>query len=170
MIICGLDISTSYIGYTILEDGKFKSIGHLDLTKCETLYVKLKQFLDLIATIDADLFFVEAPAMAYAMTTAHTISILQRFNGFCCSAIFIKKGIEPKLLSAVDCRKLCGIKIPKGVKKKEAKKYLLELVKSKGVVPEDAWKYKKTGTPKDWCFDQADAFIVATAGNISLKS
>jgi len=40
----------------------------------------------------------------------------------------------------------------------------LQHVQKLGIIPEEKWGLKRTGNPKDWCFDQADAYVVALAG------
>jgi len=97
---------------------------------------------------------------------ASTIALLQRFNACICYSIYSRFLSEPKLISVISARKLLGITTPKKVKKKVAKHHVFECVKAFGSIPDGQWAYKKTGTPKDWCYDRADAYVIARAGYI----
>jgi len=171
-MILGFDISTRYIGWCILDDsGRFVDIGHLDLTKEEDFYAKVDSFCSLFS---GDIMwghkyytvFVEEPVKMFKSNAsmAQTIALLQRFNAACCYEIYKILGTKPTLIMEPSARKKAGIKVPKGVKGKDKKKFVLEHIQSLGVVPENKWVLKRTGNPKDWCFDQADAFVVALAG------
>ncbi len=62
-------------------------------------------------------------------------------------------------MTAMEARKLCGIKVPRGQK---AKKVVLEHL----LDSEQAFKieYTNRGNPKPESYDHADAIIVAKAG------
>ncbi len=167
-MILGLDVSTTFIGYTILEDnGKYVDIGYLELKKCEDLYEKALLFQFLIKKIKTKYqnetfkVIVEEPLKRFSKSTAHIIGLLNRFNGMVCTLILIEMGIKAELVNALTARKKNGLKVPKGVKKKDAKNFILGFVKSLKIVPEDKWLLKKTNNPKDFCYDMADSFIVA---------
>jgi hypothetical protein len=173
MIILGLDISTTCIGWCALsEDGSFMDIGHIDLSKEKNFYKKVDifvQFLDYLGFSRPDVnakIFVEEPLKMFLAkkSMAQTIATLQAFNAACRYVIYSKTKLQPNMIMAVSARKAAGIKVPKGVKGKETKQFILDHVKALNIVPEDKWGIKKTGTPKDYCFDQADAFVVALGG------
>ena len=67
--------------------------------------------------------------------------------------------LEPQYLTAMEARKLCGIKVPRGQK---AKKVVLEHL----LETEAAFKieYTSHGNPKPESYDRADAIVVAKAG------
>ncbi len=171
-MIFGFDISTSYIGYTVLDnDGKFFDINHLDLTKIETLYLKgdvFKKFLKSAEYFKLDKknsYFIEEPLMAFKANAsmAHTIAILQRFNAICSYQLYELTKQQPIHLNVISARSKLGCSVPRGTKPKP---FIFDYVKATGQVPDSRWAYKKTGTPKDWCYDQADSFVIAKAGII----
>jgi len=169
-MILALDISTSYVGWCILKkDGTYVDIGHIDLHLIKDFYEKADKFLVFIQGIGSKSViqevWVEEPVKMFRSNAsmAQTITKLQRFNAICCWIVRENLGINPNFIMATSARKNAGLKIPKGVRGKETKKYILHHVKNLDIVPEDKWDIKKTGSPKDWCFDQADAFVIALA-------
>ena len=172
MSLLGLDISTSIIGWCYLEDdGIFRDIGYIDLRKCLDLYEKLDMFMELVDKIsskDAPIIYVEEPLKMFMknQSMAQTIALLQRFNGMCCATLHNRLDIQPKLINPMTARSTCGIKVPRGFKTKE---YVLQQVRERGIIPDTIWEMKRTGNPKDYCFDQADAWVVANAGVIIEK-
>lgn len=171
-MILGLDISTSIIGWCLLDESEVEDIGHIDLTKIKDFYDKCDEFwkfldfLKCLYPIDNLKVFIEEPVKMFKsnQSMAQTISILQRFNATCCYLIYREFDIKPTLIMESRARKLCNIKVPKGVKGKEKKQFVFERVKKEKSISEIKWAYKRTGNPKDFCYDQADAFVVAKAG------
>jgi hypothetical protein len=164
-MILGLDISSSCIGWCILtENGSFIGIGHLDLKKQKSLYDKLDKFSELIKDITHVNVrpFVEAPL--FGSNNQNVVNLLQRWNGMCCAELYRVFKKEPVLITNRDALKVSGIEIPKDFKRLERKKYILQHVQNLGIIPEESWELKKTGNPKDFCYDQADAYVVALAG------
>jgi len=167
-MILGLDASTSVVGWTVLsEDASFVDIGHIDLKKCESLYDRI----DVVSAFLRETkkkytisnVFIEEALMAFGkgLSMAQVICRLQRFNGFVSCRVYDIFGIQPILLNASHARKLCGIKLIRG---QNTKQIVFEYVKSLNVIPECSWIYKKTGKPKDFCYDMSDAYVVALAG------
>lgn len=163
-MIIGFDASTSTIGWCVLDsDKKFVDIGHIDLKKEKDLYNKLSVFsleLDrLVKKYNPKIIAIEEPVMRFGnASSAYVIAILQRFNGMVSSEVFRKTGHKPVLVNALHARKNFGLKIPKGTK---AKEFIFAELNARKLIPESFWKYKKTGKPKDFCFDMSDAYIVA---------
>jgi len=167
-MIFSLDISTACIGWCLLnDDGTYVDIGYLEFKKKTSLYEKLGYFKELIMSILCQEtpgglnVYVEAPLAR--SNNQNVVNLLQRWNGMCCAVIYDVLKKEPALLGQRTALKTLGIKVPKGVKGKDRKKYILQYVKNFGLIPEEKWANKKTGNPKEWCFDMADAFIVARA-------
>lgn len=160
------------IGYTILDNnGKFVDIGHLDLKNLESFFIKIDYFKKFIKTDPAfrvearNYFYVEEPLKAFKQNSsmAQTLALLQRFNAVCCYIIYDFFDVEPVMIHSNTARSRVGLKIPRT---EATKPYILDFVKKMNIIPETKWAYKKTGTPKDWCFDQADSFVIARAGYI----
>jgi hypothetical protein len=171
MIHIGFDISTVCIGWCVLDaDGSYMDIGHVDLAKEENFYKKIdifSRFIDEIgpALKDAKIF-VEEPVKMFAAnkSMAQTISKLTSFNAACRYVIYSKCGVEPIMIMPSSARKAAGLMMPKSIKGKETKLFVLDYVKSLKTVPEDKWGAKRTGNPTNWSFDRADAYIVALGG------
>ena len=171
-MLIGLDISTSCTGICLLnDDGSFNSIHHIELKKEKNFYKKIDMVLDFIDHIielkskvgDVVRFYVEAPLLHFKMkaSMASVLALLQKFNACVCYGLYLKYGHEPKLISVISARKMLGISIPKKTKKKDSKLMVFNQVKAMNVIPEINWTYKKTGRPKDFCFDRCDAFVIA---------
>jgi hypothetical protein len=168
-MILGLDISTSIIGWCFLTDeGEFINVGHLDLRKEKDFYTKcdiFRAWINKYKPSDGKIkVFVEEPVKMFQSNAsmAQTITKLQRFNAVCCYLVYSILETKPSLIMATSARKQAGLKVPRGG---NTKKIVLQHVQQLGIIPEDRWGVKKTGNPKDWCFDQADAYIVALAGS-----
>jgi hypothetical protein len=168
MSIIGLDISTSNIGYTVLDNnGRHKITDHIDLTNLDSLFLKadlFKKFVRLSEFFrDHPTIYVETPLMGFKVKQSmiQTIILLQKFNVLCCYGIYNLLDKEPIMIPEQTARKAVGITIPKGLKRDDKKKMVLAHVRAMNVIPESTWAFKKTGNPKDWCFDRADSFVVA---------
>jgi len=170
-MIVGIDISTSCTGICLLnDDGTLHSIHHVELKKEKNFYKKVDMvihFLDSqLQLLSPDIrFYIEAPLLMFKMRSsmASTIALLQKFNACVCYGIYCAYRLQPKLISVISARKALGISIPKKTKKKDSKHMVFEQVRARKAIPESTWIYKKTGRPKDWCYDRADAYVIARA-------
>jgi hypothetical protein len=166
-MILGLDISTATIGHCCLnDDGSFVSIGYLNLKKEKNFYKKLDIFCDFVKKIDTTSnieIFVEEPVKAFKtnFSMAQTISKLTAFNSACCYILYSLLKVEPKTVMASSARKTVGISVHRG---ENVKQVVLQFVQDCAIIPIETWKMKKTGKPKDFCFDMADAYVVAAWG------
>ena len=166
MTYLGLDCSTTVCGWTVLnDDTSFDSVGYLDFKKFEDLYDKADYFVEFLRDLtqkkNITKVFIESPAMVYSTSTAQIISLLQRFSGIISYSIWNTTGIKPVLISSHESRKACGIKVPRGC---DTKQFIWENIKARNVIPEELWIFKKTGRPKDFCYDMADSYVVALGG------
>lgn len=167
-MIVGLDLSTSCTGIAVLnDDGSFHSIHYVELKKIKSFYQKVDAVLGFLVhnlQLPEDTkFYIEAPLLHFKMkaSMASTLALLQKFNACVCYGIYRAFGVEPTLINVISARKLIGLDLPKKRNKKETKPMILTYVRGMNIVPEDFWKLKKTGRAMDWCFDAADAFVVA---------
>ena len=109
--------------------------------------------------------FIEQALMFFRRggSTAKTMSILQRFNGIVswqCYQIF---KMEPNYVTPISARSKCGIKVAKG---KKAKEVVMEhFIQSK----EFQIDYTRYGNVQKYCYDIADAVVVARAGHYLLQ-
>lgn len=167
-MILGLDISTSVIGYTILDQ-------NCELIKCEAWDLRNKRYFpdlyDKALHIKSELLniqqlhniehiYIEEPFVFFKSggSTAKTMAKLQAFNGivsWLCRDIF---GLSPVHVSPAKARKLNGIKVSRGQKAKEVVlDYLLKNEKSFTI------EYTHKGNPKPTSYDRADSLIIAKA-------
>tara|TARA_R110002074_G_scaffold283977_1_gene455614 strand:- start:4901 stop:5431 length:531 start_codon:yes stop_codon:yes gene_type:complete len=176
-MILGLDISTSIVGATVLDDdGEVLYCEAWDLRNKKhfpTIFSKaqrVKQMMGILYEVNKyriNSIFIEQSLMAFrpGFSSARTILTLAKFNGivsYICEKDF---GIEPEYIGASTARKACGIKVERG---KKAKEIVLNFVldnEGSFVV-----EYTKHGNPKPGSYDRADSYIIAKAGWKNLKS
>jgi len=163
-MILGLDISTSITGITLLDrDGKIVYNLAVDTRKYKDFFEKAEVVEIAIKDlgIKPEQIFIEQSLQTFrsGFSSAKTLSTLARFNGlvsWLCYKIF---GVKPQYIAATSARKQAGIKVPKGVKGKQAvMKHVIDNV------PEVAIEYTRAGNPKPECFDKADSWVIARAG------
>lgn len=170
-MILGLDISTSITGYTLLDSqGNVEKIGHIDLRKHKDFFDKARAVRDAIHAIDKDStswvkkVYIEQSLQSFrsGFSSAHTLSLLSRFNGvvsWICSDLFDS---DPQYIAATTARKAVGIRVPKGQK---AKSVVLQFVVDNE--PTFDIQYTRHGNPKPGYADRADSYVVAKAGWLS---
>jgi len=166
-MILGLDISTSVVGLSIINEDKelilcnamkFKANSELEF-RAEFLTQSIKA---LETTYRIQHVFIEQPFIAFSggKTTAVTMSKLQRFNGMCCYGIYSVFGDSPTLIQANKARGLVGIKVKRGEKAKEkALKWVEEEYQK-----EFTYELTSHGNPKPGTYDMADSLVIARAG------
>lgn len=168
-MILGLDVSSSKIGFAVLDFDK--KIVSTDLIKFkpetpleeraklfENKLIKLQKFYN-IAEV-----FVEEPFIAFGggKTTAHTMAKLQRFNGMCCYSVYNVFESTPIMVNVRMARSRLGIKIPKGTKQNETKKFIVEYVEQNH--PEFTYNKTVHGNFVPGTDDKADAVVIALYG------
>lgn len=167
-MILGLDISSSIIGYTVLNDEN-------DLVECECIrlekfkdfFIKVKnvknKLQELAKRFKIDNVYIEESLQAFTAgkSSAMTIQALSKINGtvsWLCYEIF---DVTPEYISAGTARKFCKIKVPKGEK---AKPVVLAFVVDNE--PQFALEFTAKGNPVPGSFDKADSYVIAKAGSI----
>jgi RNase H-fold protein (predicted Holliday junction resolvase) len=168
-MILGLDVSSSKIGIAILDYDK--KIVSTDLIKFkpetpleeraklfENKLFKLQKFYNIGEV------FVEEPFIAFGggKTTAHTMAKLQRFNGMCCYSIYNVFESVPNMVNVRAARTKLGIKIPKGTKQNETKRFIVEYVENNH--PEFTYNKTAHGNFVPGTDDKADAVVIALYG------
>jgi hypothetical protein len=165
-MICGLDISTSITGVTLLDNkGRIVYNRAWDTRKYKDFFEKASfiqaKIIELCKVYEIKSVYVEQSLQSFrsGFSSAKTLSSLSRFNGIVSWLIYQYSGIKPEYLSATSARKSCGIKVPKGQKAKEVVVEFLLDNEPKFVV-----EYTKFGNVKPECFDKADSIVIARAG------
>jgi Holliday junction resolvasome RuvABC endonuclease subunit len=167
-MILGLDISTSILGYTIVdEEGKTIECECIRLERFKDFFIKAKnvknKFISLAKTYDIKHVYIEESLQAFkpGFSSASTIQSLSKFNGVVSWICFEIFDMVPEYISAATARKFCGIKVPKGEK---AKPFVFNFVVD--TVPDFKVEFTAKGNPVPGSFDKADSYIVAKAGSI----
>jgi len=168
-MILGLDVSTSFVGATVLNNkNEIVCCEAWDLRKIKNIFSKAEKVKNELTKLqDIDEIYIEQSLQAFrsGFSSANTLSTLSRFNGIISWMCYDLLKIEPKYLSASSARKQCGIKVPRGEKAKEVVlKFLLDNE------PDFDIEYTIYENPKPGMFDRADSLIIARAGWIQTNS
>ena len=167
MIILGLDISSSRIGYCLInEKEELLLVDEIKLKPSQSLEERADIFKNTMQIIkehsEVDYVFIEQPFMAFSggKTTAATMAKLQRFNGMCSYVVHSLFGSPATLLQANKARGLVGLKIKRG---ENTKLKVIEWVQKK-YPTSFLVEYTRHGNPKPGTDDKADAIVIANAG------
>jgi len=176
--ILGLDISTSVVGYAIVEadDMSLVKIGHIDLKKApKCLYRKadivvgnLREVCEGLG-VERKSVWVEEPVIRFTpgMSSAQTISMLLKFNAMVSYGLWTGWDREIVHVTPGDARRTCGLLMT--TKKKSGGKSQKEQVYDQltavgGLLEFLPWPMTKTNKPKPENYDRADAYVVAYHG------
>ena len=163
-MILGIDVSTSKIGYCVVDTQQnLKEVNFLKF-KDGTLEERAQQFSlgelrRLKYTYNITHIRIEQPFTMFSggKTTAGTMSKLQRFNGMVSVLAYTVFGLQPELVASRSARSKCGIKIKRG---ENTKKKIIEWVEQK--YPKDfIVELTRHGNPKPGTDDMADSIVVA---------
>jgi hypothetical protein len=168
-VFLGLDISTSIIGATLIDDigqvlyceaWDMRNKNHFPRPFSKATFVK-ERLLDLTSEFRIEHIFVEQSLQAFrpGFSSAKTLLTLAKFNGIVSYICLDVLGIEPEYIGASTARKSNGIKVPRGEK---AKQVVLQYVLDNE--PNFVVDYTKQGNPKPGSYDRADSLIIARAG------
>jgi len=164
-MILGLDISTSIVGVCVMNDNKIVHTEYIDLRKVGNFFEKAKKVEDSLKEIkknhNIEHIFIEQALMFFRRggSTAKTMSVLQRFNGIVSWQCYQLFDMEPNYVTPISARSKCGIKVAKG---KKAKEVVMEhFIESE----EFEIIYTRHGNVQKYCYDIADAIVVARAGS-----
>jgi|TARA_R110000744_G_scaffold329983_1_gene435524 hypothetical protein len=171
----GLDISTSCTGICALDErGSLVSLTHIKYPSKLSLWEKAdltrSELKKLIAQTDGTFkrFFVEESLQKFrpGLSSAKTLTTLSKFNGIVSYLGREVFKIDPEAINVNAARKSVGLKIPRG---SNAKEVVLEWV-SQEMNFHWPTKILKSGPRKgqevliDPCYDMADAYLIARAG------
>lgn len=185
-MIFGWDVSTAVVGMVALtDDGSFFSGSFVDLRKvdggviekCVEFAPQCKDFVNTCAARRpfpdpigfSARHFVEDRLGGFTrgMTTVQTLMKLAEMNGIV--RWILRDGgrstvhpIHTATIKSVMARD--GLVIPKGSAREDKKRLTLEHVRGRLGEAFPFRTKKKSGKPQDWCYDVADAFLVARTG------
>ena len=163
-MILGIDVSTSKIGYCVVDEQQNLIEVHFKKLKEETLEDKAYEFFHkeltkIKKTYKITHVRIEEPFTMFSggKTTAGTMSKLQRFNGMISVLSYICFDMVPVLVPSRSARSKCGIKIKRG---ENTKKKIIEWVSTR--YPKDfIFELTRHGNPKPGTDDMADSIVVA---------
>ena len=169
-MILGLDISTSVIGVCVLDNNIVVKSDYIDLRKVKGLFHKAQVVEEYFHSLDFNIehIFIEQALMFFRSggSTAKTMAVLQRFNGVVSWQCFKQFNIIPEYISPISARSKCGIKVLRG---KKAKEVVMEHFLAKDT-PEFEIVKTRYGNIQTYCYDIADAIVVARAGYFTLNT
>lgn len=189
-MILGLDISTSIIGWTLLEASATtydapEKMSHIDLRKCKSFWEKVDRARVEIEKIFQENagcqegfdpithVFVEDPVQKFrkGKSSAHTISLLSKFNALCSYFARQASGIDPIHIGATSARKLCNIPIAskKKANGRSAKEQTFDFLRT-NVFKETDWPLTRNGNLQAYCWDEVDSYVIALAGTMLEKA
>lgn len=189
-MILGLDISTSIIGWTLLQAGATtcdergsprydapEKMSHIDLRKCKSFWetvdrarVEIEKIFQENAVTQV---FIEDPVQKFrkGKSSAHTISLLNKFNALCSYFARQASGIDPIHIGATSARKLCNIPIAskKKANGRSAKEQTFDFLRT-NVFKETDWPLTRNGNLQAYCWDEVDSYVIALAGTMLEKA
>lgn len=173
-LILGLDISTSIVGWCILDKSTqaFISAGAIDLKKTKCVFHKATCVFNELKSLDhthqIDTVAIEENLQAFrpGFSSAKTLVSLARFNGMVSLQAHDVFGVIPGFINVNHARKVAGLKIDRK-SSRSTKEQVFDFVKPK--LPEYDWptRVMKSGPRKglvlftDSCYDISDAYVIA---------
>jgi len=173
-LILGLDISTSVVGWCVLDksSGRFVSAGAIDLKKVKCVFTKARNVFDRLVSIndnhDISRITIEENLQAFrpGFSSAKTLVSLARFNGMISLYAHDVFHLVPDFINVNHARKKVGLKVDRK-SSLSTKEQVLNFVQSN--IAEYDWptRVMKSGPRKglvlftDSCYDIADAFVIA---------
>ena len=152
-----------------MNDNKIVHTEYIDLRKTGNFFEKAKKVEDSLKEVkknhNIEHIFIEQALMFFRRggSTAKTMSVLQRFNGIVSWQCYQLFDMEPNYVTPISARSKCGIKVAKG---KKAKEVVMEhFIESQ----EFEIIYTRHGNVQKYCYDIADAIVVARAGHYLLQ-
>jgi Holliday junction resolvasome RuvABC endonuclease subunit len=164
MVILGLDVSTTTIGYAFIKNKKILDMGFIDISKQNTFKDKAYHAM---GTLDDNRYMektekiiVEDSLSGFmsGRTRMQTIIKLAKFNAVFCFVMEWRNDVDVELINPNTARKAVFGKAR--VKGKSAKEYVKEQVDKK-FKPNGFIKMNKRGNPDRRNIDAYDALVCA---------
>lgn len=178
MRVLGLDISTSCVGFSLMEsnDLSLVQLGHWSLKKQIGLNEKADHISERInELVSARLFdgpvWIEEPAMRFTlgMSSAQTIIMLASFNSIVSYIVHSRFKLTTHHVKPGEARRTCGLSLTTKAKAggaSQKQQVYEQLTAPSGLLSAVPFPLTKTGKPKLENYDEADAYVVARHGAI----
>ena len=185
MRVIGLDLSTSTIGYCVIEthapfrpkvDYAIVEMNHFSLKNVEGLFNKVDIGFDAILKVMIRLgvqqAYIEEPVQAFTpgMSSAATIILLAKFKALI--SYHVRNHLGDANLFYVkptEARKTCSLVMTTKAKaggKSQKEQVFEQLTAPNGLLSHVKFELTKTGKQKPENYDRADAFVVAYHGAV----
>lgn len=171
--ILALDISTSCIGYTVMNgDGKLIELNCVKFKDKLTIFEKLEEFkkaTEYFKKFTIKYIAIEEPLKKFMgkFSSATTIALLNFFNGMISSYLYLEFGMEPFYFNVNNARKLAfpGLKV-----EREGNSMKHEVWnKVMNLEPLVNWRYgPKSRKLLDENYDMSDSYVCAIALLVTL--
>jgi len=175
-VILGLDVSTSCIGWCLLQtsDGSLVDAGYIPLKDLRCMFSKAQRAHETLMTL-VDKYGIEAIAIEENLqafrpgfSSAKTLITLARFNGIVSWLSYKCTNLQPDFINVNHARKSVGLKIDRK-SSLSTKEQVFEWAQKN--MDDFSWPTKtlKSGPRKghvifdDCCYDISDAFVIARA-------
>jgi len=162
----GLDISTACIGYSVFsDDNKLLELNCVKFKSKQTMFEKLQSFkkaTEHFKDFPIKRVSIEEPLKKFAgkFSSAHTIAVLNFFNGMISSYVFDLYELEPEYYNVNAARKTVFPDLKLDRKGKVAKYQIW-----KGVMelePQINWRYGvRSRKLSEENFDMSDSYVVS---------
>ena len=174
MISCGLDISTSCVGFCVIDSEKQQNFFYYFKPRGTDWLEKASGVKDFLHTLflnhEIEKVYVEENLQAFrrGLSSAKTLMALARFNGVVSFMVQDIFGIKPEFLNVNAARKSLEIKIDRK-SDLSTKEQVLSWVRGE-IDYEWPTRVMKSGPRKglvvleDYVYDMADAYVIARAG------
>ena len=178
-MILGIDVSSTCTGFAITRSGGQLVYNESCILKKGNIYEKAQKLREHILKISKE-YFIESVYIEEALlnfkfgrTSAHTLSMLHKFNGIVSYMRYEIFDVQPVHINASSARKLAGVKKTKQVQHQHSKQVSSTKIDvfEHLVISEPSFEFltTKTGNVKSEAYDRADAIIVAKAGALQCQ-
>jgi hypothetical protein len=169
-MILGLDVSTSIVGIALMDADSLHAVSFVDLRKIDDVYEKSDMVSSAISEVGrsgVENVFIEDRLAGFSRggTMQQTLLKLAGFNSVVSYISYSVLNVVPVHIHTSTIKstlKREGLIIPKGSSRDKKKLLTLEWVRKE--YPSFRYEETRNGNPQTYCYDMADAIVVALTG------
>lgn len=178
MLFLGLDISTSVVGATILDENfNIVLMTHFDLGKIKDFWLKVDaihfHIESLLQQYDIHETFIEEPANRFSAgkSSSHTINTLIKFNALVSWKVRACNK-QPHHVTAAEARKKCGMILHRVSKVGSPHKQQVfdQITAPGGLLQNVKIPLTKSGKVDQTFYDEIDSYIIARTAVLMHKA
>lgn len=185
MIVLGLDISTSNVGYSLVESGspqrhRLIKANSISIQKVSGLYDKAAYTRDILIKecegIEIDAVVIEESLKSFMKrrSSAGVLALLNRFNGIISFIMRDTLKVPVHFVNSTSARKKVGLVIDK---EKDTKEQIFEWARNQSLMSNYVWPTKnlKSGPRvgqtiyESYCYDISDSLVMSVWACENLK-